>query len=69
MLWGYHTISPPTKTQDETDSPHHPSDADNNGADNNDADNDATDDDTDNNANNATTMQTTMTMQPQTMLP
>jgi hypothetical protein len=55
MSWEYHTIFLPTKTQDEADSPPHPSNADDN-----DADNEALDDDTDNNAdintdNNATT--------------
>jgi hypothetical protein len=52
MSWGYHTIFPHTKTQDKTDSPHHPSNADNDGADNNNADKDAADNNTDNNAAN-----------------
>jgi hypothetical protein len=50
---GYHTIFTPTKTQYKSDSPHHPSDADDGGADDNDADNDGADnDDADNNADN-----------------
>jgi hypothetical protein len=63
MLWGYHTIFPPHKyTQDEADSPPHPSNADNKDAaddnvDDNDADNDA-DDNADVDADNNNTMLT-----------
>ncbi len=46
--------SPPTKIQDEADSPPHPSDADVNGADDNDAD----DNNADNNADNNTDVDT-----------
>jgi hypothetical protein len=66
----YHTIFPPTKTKDKTDSPPHPNDADNDGADSNNADNYAADDDGDKDADNAAKMQTTTTMtQPQTTPP
>jgi hypothetical protein len=61
MSLGYHTIFPPTKTQDKTDSPHYPSDADNDGTDNNDTDNDPTKNDTDDDADNAAVMQTMTT--------
>jgi hypothetical protein len=74
MSWGYHTIFPPTKKQDKADSPHHPSNADDDGTDDDDdADNDATennaDNDADNNTDDATAMQMMTMMQPQTMLP
>jgi hypothetical protein len=48
MSWEYHTISASsTKTQDEADSPPHPSDADVVGADSNDADDNNADDNAD----------------------
>ncbi len=53
MVWGYHTIFPPTKTQDKTNSPYPPSNADNVSADDDDADNNAADNNADDNADNA----------------
>jgi hypothetical protein len=63
------TIFPPTKTQDKTDSLHHPSNADNDGADKDDADDDADEDNADYDADKAAAMQTITTMQLQTTMP
>jgi hypothetical protein len=60
------TIFPPTKTQDKTDSPYHPSNADNDGADDDNAADNADDDDADNNAENTAATQTRTTIQLQT---
>ncbi len=68
MLWRYHTISFPTKTQDKADSSPYSSNADHNNADDDNADNNAADDNADNdaatemtddNADSNTVMQTT----------
>jgi hypothetical protein len=61
------TIFPPTKTQDKTDSPHHPSNADNDVAEDNDADDDADNNNAGDNADNTAATQTMTTTQPQTM--
>ncbi len=72
-----HHLPPPTKAQDKTDSPYHPSNADDNGADNtaaedngtdnNDAYKDAADNDAGNKADNTATKQMTTATQPQMM--